>query len=283
MVSTDDPKLLQLSYQTLFKATDGFSSANQIGVGSFGLVIGVKVFKLQRHGAFKSFMAECEALKNIRHKNLVRIVTVCSSVDYEGNDFKALVYEFLANGSLEDWLHQRLNVAIDIASAVHYLHNYCGTPIVHCDLKPSNNPSSSTIGIKGTIGYAPPEYGMGNEVSIQGDIYSYGILQLELFTGRRPTDETFKDGLSLHNVVKIAMSKQRTYEVVDPILLDELLRKLTTHHSSSEEARKDLEELMSSILEIGVACSSDIPEARVSMSEVLSSLTAIKTSLIGRR
>ncbi|CAN1143748.1 Probable LRR receptor-like serine/threonine-protein kinase At3g47570 [Linum perenne] len=218
MVSTDDPKLLQLSYQTLFKATDGFSSANQIGVGSFG---------------------------------------------------------------------QRLNVAIDIASAVHYLHNYCGTPIVHCDLKPSNvlldedmvahvgdfgfaNPSSSTIGIKGTIGYAPPEYGMGNEVSIQGDIYSYGILQLELFTGRRPTDETFKDGLSLHNVVKSAMSKQRTYEVVDPVLLDELLRKLTTHHSSSEEARKDLEELMSSILEIGVACSSDIPEARVSMSEVLS-------------
>ncbi|CAN1143750.1 Probable LRR receptor-like serine/threonine-protein kinase At3g47570 [Linum perenne] len=314
MVSTDDPKLLQLSYQTLFKATDGFSSANQIGVGSFGLVykgvlneiggasinIGVKVFKLQRHGAFKSFMAECEALKNIRHKNLVRIVTVCSSVDYEGNDFKALVYEFLANGSLEDWLHQpveridestttrslnfsqRLNVAIDIASAVHYLHNYCGTPIVHCDLKPSNvlldedmvahvgdfglarflstvaNPSSSTIGIKGTIGYAPPEYGMGNEVSIQGDIYSYGILQLELFTGRRPTDETFKDGLSLHNVVKSAMSKQRTYEVVDPVLLDELL------------PRKDLEELMSSILEIGVACSSDIPEARVSMSEVLS-------------
>ncbi|CAN1143762.1 Probable LRR receptor-like serine/threonine-protein kinase At3g47570 [Linum perenne] len=302
MVSTDDPKLLQLSYQTLFKATDGFSSANQIGVGSFGLVykgvlneiggasinIGVKVFKLQRHGAFKSFMAECEALKNIRHKNLVRIVTVCS------------IYEFLANGSLEDWLHQpveridestttrslnfsqRLNVAIDIASAVHYLHNYCGTPIVHCDLKPSNvlldedmvahvgdfglarflstvaNPSSSTIGIKGTIGYAPPEYGMGNEVSIQGDIYSYGILQLELFTGRRPTDETFKDGLSLHNVVKSAMSKQRTYEVVDPVLLDELL------------PRKDLEELMSSILEIGVACSSDIPEARVSMSEVLS-------------
>ncbi|CAN1137342.1 Probable LRR receptor-like serine/threonine-protein kinase At3g47570 [Linum perenne] len=342
-VPMGDRKLLQLSYQRLFEATNGFSSANQIGVGSFGSVykgvldeigeasinIAVKVFNLQRRGASKSFMAECEALRNIRHKNLVRIVTVCSSIDHEVNDFKALIYEFLANGSLEDWLHrqienigesttrrslkfiQRLNVAIDIASAVDYLHNNCGTPIVHCDLKPSNvlldedmvahvgdfglarflstvkNPSSSTIGIKGTVGYAPPEYGMGNEVSIQGDIYSYGILLLELFTGKRPTEETFRDGLSLHNVVKSALSRQHTSEVVDPILLNELLRRLTTHHnhttSSSDEARKDLEKLMSSILEIGVACSSDIPQERASISEVLSSLTAIRTSLVGRR
>ncbi|CAN0924047.1 Probable LRR receptor-like serine/threonine-protein kinase At3g47570 [Linum grandiflorum] len=124
-----------------------------IGVGSFGFVykgvliensietnIAVKVFNLERHGSSKSFIAECEALKNIRHRNLVRIITVCSSDDYEGKDFKALIYEFLANGSLEEWLHlgqsieriddptrslnfiQRVNLAIDIASRVDYLH-----------------------------------------------------------------------------------------------------------------------------------------------------------------
>ncbi|CAN1187570.1 Probable LRR receptor-like serine/threonine-protein kinase At3g47570 [Linum perenne] len=318
--SVDDPQLQQLSYQRLYKATDGFSAANQVGVGSFGSVykgvldenslvtnIAVKVFNLQRRGASKSFMAECEALKNIRHKNLVKILTVCSSVDSKGNDFKALIYEFLANGSLEDWLHrpvgrideppkslnflQRVNIVIDIASAMDYLHNNCGTPIVHCDIKPSNilldedivahvgdfglarfispiaDPSLSSIGIKGTVGYAPPEYGMGNEVSIQGDVYSYGVLLLEMFTGRRPIDETFREGLSLHNIVKSALSKQQTMNVLDPILLNEPLPRLTTHH------------LLSSILEIGVTCSSDTPEDRVSMSEVLSRLTAIRKKL----
>ncbi|CAN0892453.1 Probable LRR receptor-like serine/threonine-protein kinase At3g47570 [Linum grandiflorum] len=270
--------------------------------------IAVKVFNLQRRGASKSFIAECEALKNIRHRNLVKIVTVCSSVDHEGNDFKALIYEFLANGSLEDWLYQpveridesttrslnfiqRLKIAIDIASAVDYLHNNCGTPIVHCDLKPSNvllgedivahvgdfglarflstvdNPSSNTIGIKGTVGYAPPEYGMGNDVSIQGDVYSYGILLLELYTGKRPTNEIFRDGLSLHNVVMGAVLEKRTLEVVDPILLNELL------------PRKEQEELMSSILQIGIACSSDIPEERISMNEVLFRFTAVEKKI----
>ena len=205
--------LSNLSYQSLLNATNGFSSTNLIGVGSFGSVykgilnqgrhtVAIKVLNLLRHGASKSFIAECEALRNIRHRNLLKVLTTCSGIDYQGQDFKALVYEFMANGNLDEWLHptsrteetleeprnlsllRRLNIVIDVANALDYLHHHCQTPIVHCDLKPSNvlldnemighvgdfglakllfnatqdcsidQPSS--IGIRGTIGYTPP-------------------------------------------------------------------------------------------------------------------------------
>lgn len=157
----------------------------------------MKVYNLERRVASKSFMAECEMLRNTRHQNLVKIITACSSVDYQGNDFKALVYKFMPNGSLEEWLHsqsdsegrgrltlyQKLNIIIDVASALDYLHNQSNLLVIHCDLKPSNilldqdmtdlvsdfglskiiieddsgevsKNSTSTIEMKGTIGYA---------------------------------------------------------------------------------------------------------------------------------
>ncbi|XVF24094.1 hypothetical protein REPUB_Repub13aG0097700 [Reevesia pubescens] len=272
-----EDSLLKLSYQSILKATNGFSSENLVGAGSFGLVykgileengtiIAVKVLKLLSRRASRSFSAECEALRNVRHRNLVKVLTACSGVDYRGDDFKALVYEFMANGSLEDWLHppvginkaeeapkslnffQRLNVAIDVGSALEYLHHHLETPIVHCDLKPSNvlldaemvghvgdfglakfiasdlqnNTSSlsSSLGLRGTIGYAPPEYGLGSNVTTYGDVYSYGILLLEMFTGKRPTDEMFKENLNLHKFVKTALPN-RVAEITDPILLQE--------------------------------------------------------------
>jgi len=202
----------RVSYAELVRATNGFSTDNLIGTGSFARVykgklhdddsmkvVAVKVLNLQQKGALKSFMAECEALRNIRHRNLVKILAACSSIDFSGNEFKALVLEFMANGSLNDWLHpkendrskqkrlgliQRLNIAIDVAAALDYLHHYSETPIIHCDLKPSNvlldddmtahvsdfglarilkkvasklpQYSTSSVGLKGTIGYVPP-------------------------------------------------------------------------------------------------------------------------------
>ncbi|XP_039158850.1 probable LRR receptor-like serine/threonine-protein kinase At3g47570 [Eucalyptus grandis] len=244
----------QVSYKDIVKATDGFNSSNLIGVGGFGSVykgtlgddnkiVAFKVFDLKQRGASKSFMAECEVLKNIRHRNLVKILTACSSVNFRGNEFKALIYEFMENGSLEEWLHpylapngmqrqrlsfvQRLNIAFDIACAVDYLHHQGQNEVIHCDLKPSNilldaqmnghvgdfglarifpnaigdllASQTSSIGLKGTIGYAPPEYGMGSAVSKDGDVYSYGVLLLEIFTGKRPTHNEFKDALNLHD------------------------------------------------------------------------------------
>ncbi|CAL5322652.1 unnamed protein product [Camellia sinensis] len=158
--------LMNVSYQGLLKVTDGFSSANLVGIGSFGsvykgilddgTVVAAKILNLLYRGASKSFIAECETLRNIRHRNLVNVLTACSGIDYQGNDFKALVYEFMVNKSLDGWLHpnigermvddmplslnllQRLNIAIDVGSTLDYLHHRCQKPIVHCDLKPSN-------------------------------------------------------------------------------------------------------------------------------------------------
>ena len=112
--------LLNLSYQSILNATAGFSSANLIGVDSFGSVykgildqggqvhmVAVKVLNLLHHGASKSFIVECEVLRNTRHRNLLKLLTSCAGIDYQGHNFKDLVYEFMENGNLDEWLHPR--------------------------------------------------------------------------------------------------------------------------------------------------------------------------------
>lgn len=112
-----------------------------------------KVLNLTEKGAAKSFVEECNALRGIRHQNLIKIITTCSSIDSKGDDFKAIVFEFMPNGSLEEWLHQsedeqdhqrslsltqRLRTAMEVASALQYLHHHCQEALIHGNLKPSN-------------------------------------------------------------------------------------------------------------------------------------------------
>uniref|UniRef100_A0A2N9HYB4 Protein kinase domain-containing protein n=1 Tax=Fagus sylvatica TaxID=28930 RepID=A0A2N9HYB4_FAGSY len=135
-----------------------------------GKEVAVKVLNLQNQGASKSFMAECKALRNI--------LTPESSEDHN----------FVLNNVLLD-----NDMTGDFGSA-------------RLIAKTTTSRSWNQSGIKGAIGYVAPEYGMGSEVSTYGDVYSYGILLSEMFTGKRPTDEIFKNSLSLHEFVKTALA-----------------------------------------------------------------------------
>ncbi|CAN0860160.1 LRR receptor-like serine/threonine-protein kinase EFR, partial [Linum grandiflorum] len=304
----------QMTYHRLRRATQEFSPGNLLGTGSFGSVykgiidgkvIAVKVLNLLNPAASKSFRAECQVLRTVRHRNLVKLLTACSGVDGAGNEFKALVYEFMGNGSLEEWLYypdqegstprrlslvQRLNIAIDVASALEYLHHGLKTPIVHCDLKlsnvllnddmtgvvgdfglarlfPESNISScslsSSFGVRGTI-----EYGMGNEVSSSGDVYSYGMLLLEMLTGKRPTNEMFKEGLNLHRYGDVGSWKEAR-EILDTVLIEE----------ESSDADFQVKECLVSMLKVGVAASVESPSERMSISDVAVELSQIREKL----
>ncbi|KAL4576199.1 hypothetical protein LXL04_012288 [Taraxacum kok-saghyz] len=312
--SSTEEQFMKVSYGQLLKATNGFSEANLIGEGGFssvyqgvlddGLVVAVKVIHLQNRGAHKSFLVECEAWRGIRHRNLLKIITSCSSVDFQGNDFKALVYEFMPNGTLHDWLHsaattsklnllQRINILIDVASALDYLHNHCLPTIVHCDLKPSNilldddmvahvgdfgvarflgtnSNQNNTSGIRGTVGYAPPEYGVGSEMTSSGDVYSFGILLLELMTGKRPTDNIFHESLNLHKFAYMALP-DHVIDVIDVDLLSFLQEDVIATRRELANARK-IEECLASTIKIGVSCSVDSPAQRLDITNVVNEL-----------
>ncbi|CAM8924218.1 unnamed protein product [Rhodiola kirilowii] len=323
----------RVTYAELLTATENFAESNLVGTGSFGDVyrgcildenerklIAVKVLKLSKHGATKSFTSECKVLRRIRHRNLLRIITSCSSLDHKGNDFKALIFDFMSNGNLDSWLHfsdqqqhetrvlslaKRVEIAIDVGCALDYLHNGCETPIIHCDLKPSNilldddmvahvgdfglakllhgvtgnlnGGESLSTAIKGSIGYVAPEYGTGATISAQGDIYSYGIILLELITGKRPTDDMFNNGMSLRSFCERAISSDQVdvEEFVDQHLVNELQEAAQTHRNS-EQVKLKYHTILVAFVEIGISCSTESSKDRMNIQSAVRCLERIR-------
>ncbi|XP_010482792.1 PREDICTED: phytosulfokine receptor 2 [Camelina sativa] len=216
-----------LSVEDLLKSTNSFSQANIIGCGGFGLVYkanfpdGSKAAVKRLSGDCgqmeREFQAEVEALSRAEHKNLVSLQGYCK----HGND-RLLIYSFMENGSLDYWLHERvdgnmtlkwdvrLKIAQGAARGLAYLHKVCEPNVIHRDVKSSNilldekfeahladfglarllRPYDThvTTDLVGTLGYIPPEYSQSLIATCRGDVYSFGVVLLELVTGRRPVE-----------------------------------------------------------------------------------------------
>ncbi|KAK2979886.1 hypothetical protein RJ640_023957, partial [Escallonia rubra] len=189
------------------------------GILSDGMVVAIKIFRLQQERALKSFHMECEIIRNVRHRNFIKILTSCSNPD-----FKALYGYVLV-------ILQRLDIMIDLACALDYLHH---------------------------------EYGLGGSISRSYDVYSYGIIMMETFTGKKPIDEMFAGHMTLKCWVK---------ESLPSAVIQVLDRNLLGAESANSLADVDC---VSSILMLAMDCAAESPEQRTDMKDVLATLKKIK-------
>ncbi|KAH0719291.1 hypothetical protein KY285_015322 [Solanum tuberosum] len=293
----------RFSYYELQRATQSFNENNLLGSGSFGsvykgmladgMIIAVKVFNVQMEGTFQTFDRECEILRNLRHRNLTKIISSCCNLD-----FKALILEYMPNESLEKLLYsrdyclhmkQRLNIMVDVASALEYLHHGYSVPVIHCDLKPSNvlldndmmghltdfgiaklltkEESIAQTTTFATIGYIAPEYGLEGLISKRSDVYSFGIMLLETFTKKKPSDEKFAGDLNLRSWVHNSLPDE-----LDQIIDADLL-------TVDEQNLSQKLQCVSSIMELAMNCTTSIPVERMNMTDVVETLNKIKQKL----
>ncbi|KAF5730178.1 Leucine-rich repeat protein kinase family protein [Tripterygium wilfordii] len=292
------------THADILKATGNFSHSRVIGRGGSGTVYRgvlpdgreVAVKKLQREGTEgeKEFRAEMEVLSGKGfgwpHPNLVTLYGWC----LDGSE-KILVYEYMEGGSLEDLVPDRLrltwkrriDIVIDVAKALVFLHHECYPAIVHRDVKANNvlldedgkarvtdfglarvvgagNSHVSTM-VAGTVGYVAPEYGQTWKATTKGDVYSYGVLVMELATGRRAVDGAEECLVEWGRRVMGYGHGQRT--MIPVVVLG----------SGLAEGAEEMCEL----LRIGVRCTAEAPQARPNMKEVLAMLIKITTSSRG--
>ncbi|XP_028789779.1 receptor-like serine/threonine-protein kinase ALE2 [Neltuma alba] len=242
------------------KATNNFDALRIIGEGGFGLVykgflhdgrdVAVKILKrYDQHGG-REFLAEVEMLSRLHHRNLVKLIGICME-----NQTRCLIYELIPNGSVESHLHgsdkktspldwnARMKIALGAARGLAYLHEDSNPCVIHRDFKSSNillehdfTPKVADFGlartaldggnkhisthVMGTFGYLAPEYAMTGHLLVKSDVYSYGVVLLELLTGRKPVD--FSQPPGQENLVAwvrpLLTSKDGLQTIIDPVL-----------------------------------------------------------------
>lgn len=227
-----------LNFQHVVKATDCFSAGKCIGCGGFGatykaeispgVVVAVKRLAVGRFHCIQQFHAEIKTLGRIRHPHLVTLIGYHAS---ESEMF--LIYNYLPGGNLEKFIQERSSklikwnvihkIALDVAHAIAYLHDECNPRVIHRDVKPSNilldndfnaylsdfglsrllenSETHATTGVAGTFGYLAPEYAMTCRVSEKADVYSYGVVLLELISDKKALDPSFSSHGNGFNIV----------------------------------------------------------------------------------
>ncbi|GLT56410.1 hypothetical protein SLA2020_294530 [Shorea laevis] len=233
-----------------------------------------------------SFSAEVKTLGSIRHKNIVRFLGCCWN-----KNTRLLMYDYMPNGSLGSLLHERTGSSLEwelryqillgAAQGLAYLHHDCVPPIVHRDIKANNiliglefepyiadfglaklvddgDFAHSTNTVAGSYGYIAPEYGYMMKITEKSDVYSYGVVVLEVLTGKQPIDPTSPDGL---HVVDWVRQKRGGLEVLDLSLLS--------------RPESEIEEMMQA-LGIALLCVNSSPDERPTMKDVVAMLKEIK-------
>ncbi|KAL1552159.1 leucine-rich repeat receptor protein kinase HPCA1-like [Salvia divinorum] len=286
------------SYDEVKKCTNNFSESNQIGSGGYGKVYkgvlsdGVVVaVKRSERGSMQGgteFKTEIELLSRVHHKNLVGLVGFCFD---QGEQM--LVYEFMANGTLReslsgksgiqlDWM-RRIRVALGSARGLAYLHELAHPPIIHRDVKSTNillddnltakvadfglsklvcdvSKGHVSTQVKGTLGYLDPEYYMTQQLTEKSDVYSLGVVMLELITGRQPIEK----GKYIVREVRIAMDKNDEahyglVEKIDPAIKNGQDQLIGFHR----------------FLELAMQCVEEAAADRPSTSEIVKTLEAL--------
>ncbi|XP_051151674.1 LRR receptor-like serine/threonine-protein kinase FEI 1 isoform X2 [Andrographis paniculata] len=288
---------LPYSSKDIIKKLENLNEEHVIGVGGFGTVYKLamddgNIFALKRimkvnEGFDRCFERELEILGSIKHRYLVNLRGYCNAPTS-----KLLLYDFLAGGSVDEALHERgeqldwearLNILLGAAKGIAYLHHDCSPRIIHRDIKASNilldgnldarvsdfglaklledEESHITTIVAGTFGYLAPEYMLSGRATAKTDVYSFGVLVLEIVSGKRPTDASFiEKGLNIVGWLNYLVSETRQREIVDP-------------HCEGVET-----ESLDSVLSIAIQCVSSGPEDRPTMHRIVQILESEVTT-----